>query len=278
LGQAAPKTKRDVENIFVSHRPDPRAGRPIESTGEIGRGKERGRKLIRRKAVLASLVVLAAFALLPAQGLARSDSEIEPGTAGGGGWFDYGGERITFGFNVNKDDPSDNSLVFQGRNKNMTVHPLEITKVWFKPCKNGGYPSVHMKGMALVNNTDVYRFHFKATDKGAGIYDATWMKLWPTTHHEGEEDGETHDDCSCSEDSDSGDGIDSCDGGSGCQGGACSGGGGSDGGCSDDGGGCSGGGEGDHGRMVKWITHSLGGGNIWVIMPEDGSCGCGEDH
>ncbi|MCU0851810.1 MAG: hypothetical protein MUC90_00930 [Thermoplasmata archaeon] len=228
---------------------------------------------------MASLAVLAAFVFLPAQGLATSDSDREPGTAGGGGWFEYDGKRITFGFNVDKDDPSENSLVFQGRNRDFNVHTLEITKVWFKPCKNGGYPSVHMKGTALVNNTDVYRFHFKATDKGTGIYDAAWMKLWPTTHHDGEEGGDEHgDDCSCSEHSDSGDGVDSCDGGSGCQGGACSG-GGEDGGCShDDGGGCSGGGESGHGRMVKWVTHSLGGGNIWVVMPEGSPCDCGGDH
>lgn len=237
---------------------------------------------------MVSLAVLAAFILVPGQGLATSDSDNEPGTAGGGGWFEYGGKRISFGFNVDKDDPSENSLVFQGRNKDLNVHTLEITKVWFKPCKNGGYPSVHMKGKALVNHTDVYRFHFKATDKGAGIYDATWMKLWPIHGHGGEEGGEdggdTHeDDCSCGEDTDTGDGIDSCDGGeeSSCQGGACSGGGGSGGGCSgDDEGGCSGGGEGGHGNMIRWVTHSLGGGNIWVVMPEgeSGGCDCGGDH
>lgn len=246
--------------------------------------KRGGGNALRRKAVLASLAVLAAFVLLPAQSLAMYDSENEPGTAGGGGWFEYGGECITFGFNVNMDDPSENSLVFQGRNEDMTVHPLEIAKVWFKPCKNGGYPSVHMKGKALVNNTDIYRFHFKATDKGAGMYDATWMKLWPIHGHGGEEGGDTGDDCNCSEESDTGDGIDSCNGGeeSSCQGGACAGGDGSGGGCSgDDGGGCSGeGGEGGHGKMVRWGTHSLGGGNIWVVMPESGSggCDCGGDH
>lgn len=221
---------------------------------------------------------------------ASAEENVRPGTAGGGGWFEYGGERITFGFSVDKDDPSANSLVLQGRNRDMTVHPLEITKVWFKPCKNGGYPSVHMKGTALVNGTDVYRFHFKATDKGAGMFDACWMKLWPVHHDGGDEndtgDDATHDDdCSCSEDSESGDGIDSCDGGeqSSCQGGGCSGGGGSGeggsgGGCSGDEGGCSGGGEGGHGKMIKWVTHSLGGGNIWVVMPEGGSCDCGEEH
>lgn len=210
-----------------------------------------------------------------------ADDEIRPGTAGGGGRFEYAGEKITFGFNVDKDDPSKDSLVFQGRNRDMTVHTLEITKVWFKPCKNGGYPSVHMKGKALVNGTDEYRFHFKATDKGAGLYDACWLKLWPVHHDGGDEHDDGGDDCSCSEDSESGDGVDSCDGGeeSSCQGGGCSGGGGSGGGCSGDEGGCSGGGgDGGHGKMIKFVTHSLDGGNIWVVMPESGSCDCGGEH
>lgn len=208
-------------------------------------------------------ILLAGTVFLSAQMATADDEEATAGTAGGGGWFYYEGARISFGFSADVNDDSKNSLVLLGRNINFTVHALEFSKIWFKPCKNGGYPSVHMKGKALVNETDLYRFHFKATDKGPGGIDALWLKLWPLTHG-GDDHGEDHDDCSCSEDTEH-EGVDGCDGGShsDCQQGGCSGGGG--GGCSEGGcdhgseggcdGGCSGGGSGGHGRMVRWICH-----------------------
>jgi hypothetical protein len=214
-----------------------------------------------------TLVVLFVAALVSASFQAASaggDSRQMPGTSGGGGWFEYGDKRITFGFYAEVGNKSQSSLVLQGRDLDMTVHAVKIGKVWFTPCKNGEFPSVHVKGEALVDGTDLYRFHFKATDKGLGKLDTVWLKLWPKTHGGDGQDSTTNDtsegDCSCSELSVEG-GIDVCDGGSNIDH--------LDSGCSGGDGGCSGGSDGGHGMMIRWMAHGLGGGNIWAVMPEE---------
>lgn len=165
--------------------------------------------------------------------------------------------KVTFGFYLNTEDHGSSHVVFHGRDKNLTIQISEFSRIWISQCKNGGYPVVHAKGLITLNLTDVYRFHFKATDKGAGELDATWLRLMPDHHHEGGDDG--HDDrcteCAGAHDEMAGAETPVDHEGCGCT---------DQGNTSDgehEGGGCSGG----HSGQVRWITHGLGGGNIWVV-------------